>query len=76
MSEQTRAALHDAIDAHIRDEFPEKHDGEHLTAWAAVAAYEDLNDPEVASYGIVGSGRAHTSLGLLGMGETLLVNPD
>lgn len=76
MSKQTEAALAEAIDAHIRDEFPSDHDTEHLTSWAIVGGYEDLDEPDRCSYSVDGSGKMHATVGLLGVGTSLLLNSD
>lgn len=72
MSTQTAATLSEAIDAHIRDEFPGDHDTEHLTSWAVVGGYEDLERPDESAYTVAGSDKHHSTLGLLHVGTNLM----
>lgn len=65
----------DAIDSHLRTTFDDGTDGRHLTAWAVVGLYENLDD-ETSFIAVAGSSNVATHVGLLHMGQTYLVEGD
>ena len=70
MSNDTRQAIDDAINAHIADTFP----GYYTDAWVVVCASSNIENPSAKNYRVVTPDTQpfHADIGLISVGQEIL----